>query len=404
MAKRVRFTPKETPQGWRLNIPPKYSESGKRERHFFPTREKAKEVAENFKIKVEQFGTMARAIRPSLAEEAISASALLAPFGISLLEAARRIVEMEQLTASSVSMKTALTEFEKAKETKSDKQKEAIRLLSVHLLKDFADRQMNTITMAEVAKNLDNVTSGPSAFNSKVRLCVTFWRWAAKSPRGWCNADALKDIDKKETPVSEIGVLYFEQASRLMATAEKYFPDSVIPYAIALFTGMRQAELERLNPEDISKEGITIPAVNDRKNNRRRFISTPAPLAAWLKAYPIGETVLPANWGRKEKAVRRMAGWNVWSDLVPTLEIEPRQEAKAPDEWPEWPQNALRHTASSVALALGKSLEMLVFEHGHTEGMETLRQHYIGRMPKDEARLIWTLGPKGTKLPFSKPK
>lgn len=404
MAKPVRFTPKQTPYGWRLNIPPKYSETGKRERHFHPTRDKALEAAASLKEKVKQFGTMARAIPPALAEDAVSASVLLDPFGISILEAARRIVEMERSTAASVPMETALKEFAEAKETKSHKQKEAIRHLTAHLLRDFSGRQMNTVTMEEVTKHLDECTSGPSAFNSKVRLCVTFWRWAAKNPRGWCKADALKDIEKRETPVSEIGVLHFSQASRLMATAEKYFPDTVIPFAISLFTGIRQAELERLNPEDITKEGITIPAVTDKKNNRRRFIGIPAPLAAWIDKYPIGETILPANWERKEKAVRRMAGWKVWSDLVPTLDIDPRQQAEAPDNLPEWPQNALRHTASSVALALGKSLEMLVFEHGHTEGIEMLRRHYIGKMPKNEARLIWTLGPHGKKIPFSKPK
>jgi hypothetical protein len=89
-------------------------------------------------------------------------------------------------------------------------------------------------------------------------------------------------------------------------------------------------------------------------------------------------------------AVRRLAGWKVWCEL-----IEPHE---APEELPEWPQNALRHTAASVALALGKPIETLIFEHGHAEGVTTLKAHYIGKMTKKEALAISSIGPKGIKL------
>ena len=398
MAKPVRFTPKQTPHGWRLNIPAKYSESGKRERHFYPTRDKALEAAAPLKKTVAGYGEMARAISPSLAEDAISAAALLAPFNITILQAAQRVAETERSNAASETMDKALVKFAEAKEAKSDKYKEAIKHLSVHLLRDFGGQLLSTISWQDLETHLGTVTNSLSAFNAKVRLCITFWRWAATAPRQWCKANELAPIEKKETEAGVIVTLSWKESSRLLATAEKHFPDTVIPFAIALFTGMRQAEIDRLQPCDITKEGITVPAINDRKNTRRRFIGIPAPLAAWLKVYPVGETVIPSNWERKEKAVRRLAGWQVWSDLVPTLGLKPPLEATAPENTPEWPQNALRHTAASMALALGKPIEKLLFELGHTESLKTLRQHYIGKMTKPEAVKIWTTGPKGTKL------
>jgi integrase len=225
-----------------------------------------------------------------------------------------------------------------------------------------------------------------------VRLLVTFWRWCGKPPREWCKADALSHIERAETVSGAIGTLTASEAARLMATAEKHFPDTVPAFAIALFTGMRQREIERLEPGDVTREGITVPAAS-AKTKRRRFIQTPEPLAAWLAAYPIGETVTPPNWYRKEKAVRRLAGWKVWSDLVPTLDLKPQMPAEPPEDAPQWPGNALRHTAASVALAIGKPLEMLIFEHGHAGGVEMLRRHYIGRMPKAEALKIWSIAP-----------
>lgn len=392
MSKPTRFNPYKTASGWCINVPAKFSETGRRERFFYRTQELAKAAAVDLKSKRDKFGEMARAIAPTLAEQATAAHALLLPFGITVLEAAERIAAMERATAASVPIESALDAFQKAKDGKSEKQVQAIHHMARHLREDFAGRQLSTITGAEVGEHVTARTNGPSAHNAKVRLLVTFWRWCGKPPREWCKADALSHIERAETVSGAIGTLTASEAARLMATAEKHFPDTVPAFAIALFTGMRQREIERLEPGDVTREGITVPAAS-AKTKRRRFIQTPEPLAAWLAAYPIGETVTPPNWYRKEKAVRRLAGWKVWSDLVPTLDLKPQMPAEPPEDAPQWPGNALRHTAASVALAIGKPLEMLIFEHGHAGGVEMLRRHYIGRMPKAEALKIWSIAP-----------
>jgi len=96
------------------------------------------------------------------------------------------------------------------------------------------------------------------------------------------------------------------------------------------------------------------------KTKRRRFIEMPPTLAAWLRAHPVADTVTPANWLRKGKAVRRLAGWNVWSDLVD------QEKHRLTEDAPRWPQRALRHTHASATVALGeKSVDSLMFEFGH---------------------------------------
>jgi len=423
MSKRSRLTPKKDGSRWRLSVPPKLSPTGKRQNLLYRTQALALVAAGDLRDKREEFGNQARAISPVLADQATAAAALLkphditvleaarqtsaaiallAPFGITPLQAAERIASMERENLASTPVEDAVSKFQVAKESKSDKQKSAIKHMAKHFCEDFAGRQLSTITGAEIAKHIDDRTSGPSAFNAKLRLFITFWRWAAKSPRMWCKADALSLIDPREAPLGIIGTLTSKQAAQLMATSEKHFLDTVVPFAVALFTGMRQAEINRLEPEDFTSEGITVPAINDRKNNRRRFIEIPAPLAAWLKEYPITDSVIPANWQRKYDAVRRLAGWKIWSDLVPTLNLEPKMRKAPEDHLPAWPANALRHTAATVVLALGKPIEKLIFEHGHTEGVEMLRSHYIGKITKKDALAIWAIGPKGRKIPFLK--
>jgi len=385
VARLARFVPKQTADGWRLNIPARFSESGKRERHFYPTREKAVEAAKRLREDREKFGQQARAIAPSFAEQAHEAAELLAPFGVSLVEVARRFAEEESRRRRSAMVSNAVAEFRRRKDGRSEKQQQAYRLMAEKLEAEFGERPMCSITGEEIEAHLERATGGPGAFNQGLRLIGAFWRWSARPPREWCDAAVVGHVERKEAVSGHIATLSSAEAKRLMRAAERHHRDAVIPFAIALFTGMRRQEIERLEPEDFSPEGITVPALS-AKTRRRRFIHMPEPLARWLAAYPMGETVLPANWQRKEKAVRRLAGWRVWSDLIDPPE--------PPGSLPPWPENALRHTAASVALALGKPIETLVFEHGHAGGLATLRNHYIGQVSKKEAREIWELAPE----------
>jgi integrase len=375
---------------WKVERPRSLSPDGKRERFFFKTREKATEFADKLKEQVTAHGASAQTIRPSLADEAVIAEALLKPFGISLVEAARTVVLLEKTKIASMEVKSALSQFLLTKEERSDWQLRAYDQMRTAFEFEFAGRMLSTITAAELVSHVENGTGTDSTFNSRATSIKTFWRWCSKLPRNWCDVKTIEVLEKRQTRRSEIGVLTAAQCKKLLQTAEKKYPECVPAFAIALFTGMRKAELERLEPENITTEGITL-SIESTKTNKRRFIEMPPPLAAWLKAHPVAETVLPANWYRKEKAVRREAGWKVWCDLFDPPEAD--------DNLPDWPDNGLRHTHASVMVALGKPLDNLTFEFGHSGGAAVLKSHYVGVMTKAEAIEIWSIGPNETVVP-----
>jgi integrase len=397
MAKPIKFKPVQTAFGWRLNIPAKFSKTGKRQQLHYPTKQKATDAAAALKERRETFGEQATAISPSLAEAATAAIRLLEPLGIGLLEAVRRFAEVETRNRASVAIETAIADFRQQGAAWSDSQATAYRLRGDKLIEAFPKRMISTITGEELQKHLAATTSGPGSYNQALRLARAIWHWSAKPPRKWCDSEAVKHLEVQGTVSAEIGVLSHAQALAVLRAAENYLPDTVPAFAIALFTGMRQAEVDRLTQADVSEEGITVPA-DSAKTKRRRFIQMPEPLAAWLKRYPVGESVTPSDWRRKQIAVRRLAGFKVWSDLVPRLGLKPsdadQYEATPPDSLPEWPDNALRHTAATVNIALGKPIETLTFEHGHVGGLEMLRRHYVGALPKAEALKIWAIEPK----------
>jgi integrase len=429
MARIPKFAYRKTPRGWLVNSPATLTLTGRRERAYFSNRDDAKEHAAKLREKFLEHGGNAQAITPSLAEAATTAERMLEPLGISLLEAVqrfvagerlleplgislpeavRRFVTGEQRARASVTMERAIAEFRAAggdpidaKDAKayrgkgrkwSDSQATAYRLRGDKLTEAFSGRLISSITGEELRKHLEATTGGAGSYNQALRLVRAIWRWCAKPPRKWCDTEAVEHLEGRDAVSGEIGVLSHKQALAVMRAAETYLPETVPAFAIALFTGMRAAEIDRLTPANIAADGITVPAVS-AKTKRRRFIQMPEPLAAWLKRYPIGETVTPADWRRKQIAVRRLAGFRVWSDLVPRLDLKPKQEATPPDDLPEWPDNALRHTAATVAVAMGKSIETLTFEHGHVGGLEMLRRHYVGALPKAEALKIWAIAP-----------
>lgn len=378
------FKVRKTPKGWLLNIPASLSDTSAKQRRYFPTRDLALAEASRLRGDFKANGERVSVLSPRVAGDAAAAWALLEPRGKSLVEAARFLIAALDESEKSESMTTAVASFRSSKTKIGDRQTKNYRLMGDSLVEHFGDRPVATISHGEILDFLADRTEAPASYNQWIRLVAAFWRWCAKQPRQWCKADLVEGMEQRETVSDSISVLTAKEAERLLRTAEKHYPECVAPLAVAIFTGMRAAEIARLLPEDITEDGIEVPATS-AKTKKRRFVHMTEPLAAWLEAYPIGETVIPPNWYRKQRALRRKAGWRVWSEAF--------DQAEPPTNLPPWPHNALRHTAASVSLTLEKPIEILVFEHGHAGGLTTLRQHYIGRITKKDAAAIHALRP-----------
>lgn len=208
MAKPIRLQPQKTADGsWRVNVPPTLSTKKKRERLFYPTKEKALAAVAKLKEDREEFGRQAGAVAPSLADAATAAEALLAPLGIGLLEAVRRFVEAETRLRASVPIKDACDAFRATGGGWSDSQARAYRLRCEKLEEAFSGRMISTITGEELAAHLADTTTGPGAFNQGVRLLRAVWRWCAKPPRLWCPTAPIEQLEAKATVSDGVGIL-----------------------------------------------------------------------------------------------------------------------------------------------------------------------------------------------------
>jgi site-specific recombinase XerD len=395
MARQTKFSPVETTAGWRLNIPAKYTETGKRERHFYRTQREAQVAAKLLKQSAAEFGHQSQAIRPSLAEDATAAAALLEPWGLSLLEAARIVAGIRTKETASRPLSAAADEWLVACEGLRTKTLQGYKHTANRLKAALADRILATITAEELQKAIAPAGTPATAAAGHLRTAKALWRWCAG--KGWCDAktfDGVK-LPKSSAEAGEIEILAPDEALELLRTAEEHFPQAVASFALQLFAGIRAEEITRMESRHVTSDGIELGAAVTKKG-RRRHITPSTTLAAWLAMYPFEPC---PNWRETSAACRRLAGWDVsaviLNERVRVGTMEPLPEPSRG----RWPQNALRHSHASYAVASGVPLESLLFEFGHAGNPTLLRQHYVGRASKKQALAFFAIVPEGVEAP-----
>jgi integrase len=367
-----------------VNVPGSLTNTGKRERHFHKTRDLAKIHAATLREKAGEHGSGASIIKPSLAEDATRAAAILGPWGLSLTEAAQRIAAAFERESASKTIEEAGKAWIKSMSGLRERSIKSYKVTLKRMTAALSGRILTTIGAEELLAAISAKGTAVATYALHRRNARAFWNWSAK--KGWCDKKVFENVDApRKSEDKEITFLSPEEAKTLLQTAEEAYPLAVPLYALALFAGIRAEELNRLEADHVTLNGIELPAEVTKKGRRRHIVPN-ATLKAWLKIYPF---VPCSNWRHVDCAVRRLAGWNVSAALLE----EPPEPTRG-----KWPQNALRHSHASYAIASGILLESLLFEFGHVGGVDVLRKHYLGRATKVQAADFFAIGPKDQTL------
>jgi integrase/recombinase XerD len=401
---------------WKVDVPASVAADGKRYKAWFKTRDKAREHLAG----VNGADTPTAAIAPSLAMEADKARGILSPWDRDLVQGARELAAALEAIGDAGSILDAAKAYRKSREARAAS-KEMGKAVALYL-DSRSDLRESTLksyryTLERVCKPLHGITladietadiealltgKGPTARKMHRANLGAFWTWAAQPARGWADINVLKAIEAPRiSRDNDIRILKPAEVKALLHAAEAEGPAAAVAYAIAVFAGVRMAELGRLKWLAVTKEHIEIGR-DIAKKHSRRLIPVCDTLRAWIRAYrgdaQDNDFIVPSNWTDVSKAVRRRAGWNVRART-----LEAREEAKlipklkAPSRG-LWPTNACRHTCASVQVAIGTSLSDLTFKFGHAGGHETLRAHYVSRLTKKDALSILSTGPKNTTI------
>jgi integrase len=339
-------------------------------RKTFSRREEAMQYAELLRVQKANQGNAAMAISAALREEAVAADAILKPFGVSLVEAAKEVATRLSLVKKSRDVAGVVEDYLSAITADGHRERyiQDLRSRLGRFAHDFDATSMASIDVSILEAWLRGLrVSGATRNIYRTRL-VSLYVYALD--RGWVAinpAVKLKIAKKKPSP---IGILKPEQFARLLVNASA----ETLPYhAIAGFAGVRSAELERMSWEDVHFDsGLIEVGTAKSKTASRRFIAIQPALREWLRPYQNHRGPICPTKGTM---------------LYRLLTADRRAAAIA-----EWPTNASRHSFASYHLAHFQNAAQLALEMGHTSA-NIIFAHYRELVRPEEARKWWQIMP-----------
>jgi integrase len=335
MPRRPSIIPKETPEGVRVSIPATLSNDGKRHRKFFRTISEAKKFAASLRNQYDS-GFRNRAISANLAADAAIAVELLAPTGLSLLEAVRVVVKQLSQTGGSETFEERYHRAVANGSTRwSKRYRQDMDRLLRWLPKKFLSLPCGTIDRAVVEAAL--VQDRPLA-RSTIDARAT-------------RVLAVLHYRERHRKSSEIKILTLAEVESVLGNCQS--PEERRVVALLAFAGIRpdaeSGEIARLDWEAVGAKEIYIAPATSKTGSDRHIEITPR-LRAEIAGHPASGPVLPANWRRVWKRIRKAAGIAGEQDI-------------------------LRHSFASHYLAATDEAKAKA-AMGHTAGSSTLFRHY----------------------------
>ena len=272
-------TIKQSDEGWRVNIPAKYSATGGRQRRFFTTRAEAEGFVRTLWCLNPDYRSAAPILKPGQGEEALAAIRLLekSSLGVSLLEAVKQHVNAERRRLASKPVGEVVDAFLSAKK-RSEKYCSSLKR---------TQRRLDPLRAVISSDDLDKIIGGASDSyrNALLREIRAIFSFAVR--RGWCIANPATKLDFAQTQIGERDLYSPEESALLLEERVRALDPALLPFvAIALFAGVRVYQLLRMEwaHVDLAEKSIDLPAAIT-KRKRRRSIPIESALQASLELF-----------------------------------------------------------------------------------------------------------------------
>lgn len=327
MPRLPKFAPVETPDGWRVNVPPALSALNRRERHYFAGFKEADRFAGKLRAQWTK-GTRNQLFTPRDAIDAQKALKVLEPFGISLEDAAKFYAETKGKETREGTFREAWLEFRAKNEGDwSGRYRQDMEAIERWLPEDFMERELRLVSAETVEAELRRQGLADSTIKQRlatIRPVIT----------GKTRKKRREDIE----------VMSPKQVGKMLRACKT--PSERWVVALLCFAGIRpQGEMERLDWSHVKGDTIEFPG---GKGNVHRFIPMTPRLKRLLRDRPKVGNVRCPNYKRTKTRLYKAAGCK---------------------------QDAPRRTfASNFAEAYG--IDAAREAMGHTRSAETIFRHY----------------------------
>jgi integrase len=382
---------------WRVEAP---GPNGGRIRKTFKDREDARIFYERSKVQIARFGTAAMELSDSLRVQAIEGAKKLEPYGATIAEAVEHYAKYLKSKQGGVPLTQVAEELiaEKKADELSARYRQDLRLRLGRFTKAFPEKSIREIATADVDKFLTEMGRAIGTVRTFRRDIRTLFKFAVK--KGYAEKNPTDGArNPKEKAPGKIEILTVEQTHRLLSACD----DATLPaVAIAVFCGLRQAELERLqwSAVDLDEKIITVDA-SIAKTGSRRIVDIPDNAVEWISPHAaLKGAVMPSDFRRLFDRVRVRAGFKPsfagrkdepLQVLLTAAAKKAKGAAKKKAALAPWPANCLRHGAISYRLAQTKDIGKVSTAAGNSPTI--IARHYLELVKPSAATSFFSILP-----------
>jgi len=366
-----------------------------RKREHFATESAAKTRLRDIQDEAKRFGESALGMSAELRSDAIAAARELSGLNITLLDAAREVRKRIQSERGGVPVSKAVAEFLAVQYPIVVKAHHKTMKTRLEIFAQFfAGKSTAELRRGDVAQFVSSIPGAAQTrihYRSHISAFVNFCVKREYSIDD--NLTCLVTVSKDHT---EPGVLTAAQAEKLILACDSRILPGVV---LGLFCGLRQAEIEKITWDAISFEESTVTiTAKVAKTSARRVVQIPANAMQWLTPYREAEGMIWPDGARNLFNLARIAtGFGPFTSTAKSV-IE-AQEGKTLEPWPD---NALRHTAISIKVALDPDLARIAYESGNSP--KIIKDHYLSLIQKSEAAKFQKINPADSRDVIQFPK
>lgn len=237
-------------------------------------------------------------------------------------------------------------------------------------LSRFADachKEAGNVTTADIQDWLDGMKLGPQNYRNYRTVLNTLFQHAVA--RSYCFDNPIEGVERVKVDSGEIEIFTPAEIAKLLASASPEF----LPFvALGAFAGLRSAEIERLEWQDIDLAGgfITVGA-GKAKTRSRRIIPIQPNLAQWLIPYACQSGLI---WKRTNN------------------DLQDARAACVKASGVKWKDNGCRHSYISYRLADTQNAAQVSLEAGNSPGV--VFKHYRELVKPDAAKSWFAVAPE----------
>jgi site-specific recombinase XerC len=340
---------------WLVRVGKRFSGGTEPKRHYFDSRAEANEFIAGLEGLRRRLGQAAFTLTLAQQAEAALAFSRLTPLGVQLAEVVDYYIKRHPNGHTAPLLKVFAEEAMRAR-AKSCKPRTLATYKSdlKHINRAFGSVRINEIYQADVEEWAADLDLAPRTIGNVLDTFTTILNDAIRKDLLTRNPAAF--VPRPAVDPAPPGILTPHQAACLLVQAMNERPSLVRAIAIALFAGLRRAELCRIDHTSLllDESLIDVPA-RAAKTRQRRLVAISGNLAEWVKA-------TPATIG----SIAGTTNPDVFGDWL-------RQIAVAGDVQP-WPHNATRHSFGSYLFAKTRNECHVSAEMGNTPNI--VIRHY----------------------------